>query len=128
MREDLQEMEIYRPLSLTSIVGKTMQRLVTNRPRNVSESMHLLTEYQAEIRHGHSTEDLLLRLSQSISDGFQQYPIQRIVVALIDYARACDKVWRDALLMKMSQKGISSHMVRWIKALLSIRLTWVIVH
>ena len=32
--------------------------------------------------------------------------MKRTVVALINYSRAYDKVWRDALLMKMSQKGI----------------------
>ena len=49
------------------------------------------------------------RLSQSISDGFQQSPMQCTVVALIDYSRAYDKVRRDALLTKISQKGIQSH-------------------
>ena len=107
-------MESHIPISLTSTVGKTMERLVTNRPL-----------YFAECRHGHSTEDQLLRLSQSISDVFQQSPMQRAVVAHFDYSRAYNKVRRDALLMKMSQKGIPSGMVRWIQAWLSDRLTWV---
>ena len=33
----------------------------------------------------------MLRLSQSIIDGLQQSPMQRSVVALIDYSRAYDK-------------------------------------
>ena len=45
--------------------------------------------------------------------------------ALIHYSRAFDKVWRDALLMKMSQKDIPSHMVRWVQAWLSVGLAWV---
>ena len=112
-------------MSLTSNVRRTMQRQDTNRLRYFAESMHLLTENQAGFRNGHSTEDQLLRLSQSISDGSQQSPMQHTVVALIDYSRAYDKVWRDALLMKMSHKGIPSHVVRWIQAWLSNRLTWV---
>ena len=51
--------------------------------------------------------------------------MQRAVVVLIDYSRAYDKVCRDALLMKLSEGGIPSHMVRWIQAWLSNRLTWV---
>ena len=85
--------------------------------------MHLLTEYLAGLRHGSSTEDQLLRLFQSISDGFQQSPVQCTVVALIDYSRTYDKVWRYALLTKTSQKGIPRHMVPWIHAWLSNRLT-----
>ena len=73
--KDVQKMERYRPISYTSTVGKTMGRLVTNRPRYFAEVMHLLTEYQAGLRHGHSTEDQLLQLSQSISYGFQQSPM-----------------------------------------------------
>ena len=100
--KDLQKMESYRPISLMSTVGKTMERLVTNRLRYFDELMHLLTEYRAGIRNGHNTLDQLHQLSQFISDGFQQSPMQCTVVALIDYSRAYDKVWRDALFMKMS--------------------------
>ena len=59
-----------------------------------------------------------------MSDGFQQSPMQRTVVAHIDYSRAYDKVRIDALLMKMSQKGIPSHMVRLMHAWQFNRLTW----
>ena len=123
--KDLQKMESYGSISLTSTIGKTMEHLVANRLQNFAESMHLLTEHQAGFRHGCSIEDQLLRLSQSISDGFQQSPMQRTVVALIVYSRAYDKVWRDALLMKMSKVGIQDHMVRWIQSWLSNRLTFV---
>ena len=118
-------MDSYRPISLSSIIGKTMDCLVTNHLQYIAESMHLLTEYQAGIKHSRCTEDQLLRLSQSLSDGFQPSPMQRTVLALIDYSRAYDKVWKDALLKKMSQKGIPSHMVWRIQARLSNRLIWV---
>ena len=120
-----QKMESYRPISLTSTVGKTIERLVTNRLRYFAKLMHLLTEYQAGFRHGRSTEDQLLRLSQSMSDGLQQSPKQHTVVALIDYSMAYDKVWRDALLTKISQKGIPRQMVQWIQAWQPNRLTQV---
>ena len=81
------------------------------------------TEHQARFRHGRSTEDQLLRLSQSISDGFQQSPLLRAIVAHIVCSRAYSKVWRDALLMRMSHKGIPSQMVWWIQAWLSNHLT-----
>ena len=45
--KDLQKMEIYRHISLTSTVGNTMERLVTNRLQYIAKSMCLLTEYQA---------------------------------------------------------------------------------
>ena len=73
-------------------------------------------------RHVRSVDGELLLLSQSISNGLQQSQMQRNVLALIDYSRAYGNAWRDALLIKMFQKGIPSHMVRWIQAWLSNRL------
>ena len=71
---NLQKMKSYRPMSLTVTIGKTMEYLVTNRLQYFAESMHLLTEYKAGFTNGRNTEDQLLRLSQSISDVFQQSP------------------------------------------------------
>ena len=91
--KDAQCLDSYRPISLTSTMGKVMERLVTNRLRYFAECHNLLTLFQAGFRTDRSTEDQLLRLSQSISDGFQHVPMQRTVMALIDYSRAYDKVW-----------------------------------
>ena len=102
-----------------------MERLVTNRLRYFAECHNLLTPFQAGFRNGRSTEDQLLRHSQSISDGFQHVPMQRTVMALIDYSRAYDKVWQDALLFKMQQMGVPTKMLRWVQVWLSNRLTWV---
>ena len=87
--------------------------------------MQLSTEYHAGLRHGRSIEEKVLRLSQTISDGSKQSPLQRTVVGLIDYSKAYEDVCRDALLMKMSKKGIPSHMVLWNQVWLSNRLIWV---
>ena len=94
------------PSQYLSSVGKSMERLVINRLLCFAESMHLLTEYDAEFRHGCCTEEQLLRLSQSIGDGFRQSSMQRTMVALIDYSWAYDKEWRDALLMNMFKKAL----------------------
>ena len=123
--KDHERLDSYRPISLTSSVGKVMERLVTNRLRYITETGNMLQDCQAGFRFGRSTEDQLLRLSQSISDGFQKKPMQRTVLALIDYSRAYDKVWRDALLLKMSQLDIPTRLIRWVQAWLSNRLTWV---
>ena len=110
--KDAQCLDSYRPISLTSTMGKVMERLVTNRLRYFAECHNLLTPFQAGFRTGRSTEDQLRRLSQSISDGFQHVTMHRTVMALIDYSRAYDKVWRDALFFKMQQMGVPTKMLR----------------
>ena len=59
-----------------------------------------------------------------ISDGFQRVPMQRTVMALIDFSKAYDKVRRNAL-SKMQQIGASTKRIQWVQAWLSNRLRWV---
>ena len=73
-------------------MGKLMERLVTNRLVYILESKGLITKNQAGFRAGRSTEDQLLRLSQMVSDGFQEKPMKRTVLALFDYSKAYDTV------------------------------------
>ena len=109
--------------SLTSTMRKVKERLVTNRLCYFAECQNL-TLFQAKFRTGHSTEDQLLRLSQSISNGFQRVPMQRTVMALIDYSRTYGKVWLDVFLFKMQQMGVPTKMIQWVQARLFNRLNW----
>ena len=45
--KDLNQLANYRPISLTSNIGKVMEKLVTNRFRYITEGRHLLSEDQA---------------------------------------------------------------------------------
>ena len=51
--------------------------------------------------------------------------MERTVLALTDCSKGYDTVWRDALLWKLTKKGFSRHMVRWIQSWLSNRLAYV---
>ena len=51
--------------------------------------------------------------------------MHRTVLALVDYSRAFDTVWRDALLWKMIQEGIGTRIIRWTQSWLRNRLAYV---
>jgi hypothetical protein len=89
----------------------------------VLESRGLLTESQAGFRSARSVEDRLLRLSQSIDDGFQRR--ERTVLTLLDYAKAYDKVWRDGLISKLIDMGIGKTVINWIQSWMVNRQAWV---
>ena len=77
---------------------------------------------QAGFRAQRSYEDQVMRLSQSIHDGFQcPKPAKRTVVALLDFSKAYDKVWQADVLRTMLDKGIPPRFVRWIKGFLTNR-------
>ena len=66
----------FRTISLTSCVSKLFERLILSRLTFHLESNHLLSTCQAGFRHGRSSLDRILTLSQSIWDGFQKKSLQ----------------------------------------------------
>ena len=105
------QIDSFRPVSLTSCVAKTMERMVANRMSNLAERSGWWCEDQAGFRSMRSCEDQVLRLSQSISDGFQSKQASRTVLALLDFSKAYDTVWRERLFEIMLEKGVPRTMV-----------------
>ena len=71
------KVDSFRPVSLTSCIAKTMERMVASRLSYLAESNGWWSEEQAGFRCMMSCEDQVLRLSQSISDAFQDRPASR---------------------------------------------------
>ena len=63
----------FRPISLTSCVSKLFERIVLSRLLVFLESNSILSPRQAGFRPGRSTLDQILYLSQSISNGFNNW-------------------------------------------------------
>ena len=98
-----------------------MERMVASRLSYLAESNGWWSEDQAGFRCMRSCENQVLRLSQSISDAFQDRPASRTVLALLDFSKAYDTVWRERLLEILLDKGVPLLMIRWIKGFLSDR-------
>ena len=88
-----------RPIALTSVIAKLMERMVANRLQHVAEAAGLWSPDQAGFRAQRSSMDQVLRLTQGVDDGFQRSkPADRTVLALLDFSKAYDRVWRADLL------------------------------
>jgi ribonuclease HI len=121
--KDPTKMGSYRPVCLTSCLGKWLERVLGNRMRWVLERAGWLSVYQAGFRKGRSVNDQLVRLSQAVWDGYQRR--EKTCLVLYDFERAFDKVWHDGLLLKLIGAGVSRTMVRWVQEWLKNRLSWV---
>ena len=109
----------YRPISLTSAVGKLAERMVNYRLYWWLEKNGLLDHSQAGFRRGCRTEDQLFRLTQNVIDGFQNK--KDTTAIFIDLQQAYDRIWRKGLLIKMQKMGIDGKMLSWVQAFLTNR-------
>ena len=106
----------YRPVSLTCVPCKIMERLVVKHITDYAEQNHLFSNFQFGFRAGHSTEDQLLlmygRVTQWLDMG------QAVDVIYLDYSKAFDLVCHTLLLEKLVSLSFSDVVVAWIRAFL----------
>ncbi len=62
-----------------------------------------------------------MRLTQSISDGYQATRPKKNVLALLDYSKASDRVWREEPLIGAIGKGLPITYAQWLRDFLSNR-------
>ena len=116
----------YRPISLTSCVGKLFEKLLKNRISHWLESNNKISSAQAGFCSLRSAEDQIMRITQAVHDGFQQRkPPSRTLLALIDFSRAFDKVWHIGLLSKLLKLEMPLCWIQWIDAFLQDRVACV---
>ena len=116
------EINSYRPISLTSCLGKVMERMIAGRLSFLAESREWFSDDQAGFRRLRSAEDQVLRITQSVHDGFQCRPTNRAVLALLDFSKAYDTVWRERLLGVLLDSGVPPRLVLWVRGFLSNRM------
>ena len=120
----------YRPISLTSCLGKLMEKIVADRMTYLLETQGLLTKNQAGFRPGRCTTDQILKLTQNATDQMQRRDLPKgeshaSLVTFFDYEKAYDKVWRHGLLYKMQELGLPRKFIRFTRSFLSGRVTTV---
>jgi ribonuclease HI len=121
--KDPSKMGSYRPVCLTSCLGKWLERVLGNRLRWTLENAGCLSVFQAGFRKGKGVNDQLVRLSQAVWDGYQRR--EKTCLVLYDFERAFDRVWHDGMLMKLVNAGVCRTMIRWVQDWLKNRLGWV---
>ena len=109
----------YRPFSLTSCLAKIMERIITSRLEAHIEGKHIIDAEQDGFRKKHSTVHAVLRLVQSIFNGFEKDMYTAAI--FFDLKGAYDTIWREGLIYKLDSIGIQGKLLKWINNFLNDR-------
>ena len=109
----------YRPISLTPVLCKIMERLVKQSLMTYLLSNNLLKDSQHGFLPGRSTLTCLLSYLESVTHFLDSN--QCIDVVYLDLAKAFDSVPHQCLLSKLQSYGIVNPVLAWIAAFLRDR-------
>ena len=107
----------YRPIALTSCLGKIFERMVAKRLSYTFETRQLLSKYQCGFRPNHSPIDHLIRLETDIRKGFKNK--QHTVAVFLDIKKAYDMIHKPTLIQKLHKLGIRGPMAYYLLNFLS---------
>ena len=111
--------ENYRPISLTSIVCKIMEKLLKDSIMQHLVDNSLLSSKQFGFLFGRSTVTQLLRFLDDCLDKTVNGGV--VDTIYMDFAKAFDKVPHKRLLHKLKAYGIKGNILGWIEAFLTDR-------
>ena len=109
----------YRPISLTSIVCKTMEKIIRDQLIKYMEENSLFSEHQHGFRSGRSC---ITQLIEAIELWTEEVDMRNSVdVIYLDFKKAFDTVPHQRLLKKLSSYGIQGKLYSWIEDFLKER-------
>ena len=109
-KESYNSCKSYRPVTLESLIGKVFIRIIYNRLLWFFETNNLFSPTQDAYRHGHSCNDLVLRLTQTIQDSWNRN--ETMVLACIDFESYFETIWREKLINQLSAAGIKGNILK----------------
>ena len=110
----------YRPISLTSVLGKILETIINRRLNKLLEKLGIIHKNQSGFRRKRQTHDHIIRLTNEVTKGRDRgnRPVAGI---FIDMEKAFDTLWREGTLEELENIGISGNMYNYLKSYLSDR-------
>ncbi len=117
--------ENYRPISLTCILCKVMEHIVTSNLCRHLNSNNILYDLQHGFREKRSCETQLAMLIEDLTRNASIGKQTDLV--LLDFSKAFDKVNHEKLLYKLHCYGVRENTLNWIRAFLNGRSQKVVI-
>ena len=108
-----EELGNYRPVSLTSVVGKVLETLIKDQMRNHLNKYKFIQGSQPGFTKGSSFLTNLLEFYESVSDWVDEG--KAVDVVYLDFKKVFDKVSHRRLLAKVRDCGVAGQVSNWIE-------------
>ena len=118
----------YRPVSLTPIVSKVMEKLITSRLMDFFDTNDILGTNQYGFRPGRSCELMLSRVHHLISSSLDTSSCNQVDAVFLDFSSAFDRVSHNKLISKLHKLGIRGNILAWVQDFLWLRQQRVVFH
>ena len=125
-KDEKNNVENYRPVSLLSTVGKVMERVIFKYTYNFFRDNFVISVNQSGFLPGKSTVTQLLEVYNEFCKAVDEG--KEIRVIFLDISKAFDRVWHEGLLFKLKRCGIHGKLLDWFKDYLKDRLQRVVIN
>ena len=109
----------YRPISITSAVGKLLERIINAALRRHLLDNNLISQSQFGFLPGHSATDQIAFITHKFLNAFESKKV--VGSTFLDLSAAFDTVPHDALRKKLPSFGIRGNLYRWLSNFLCNR-------
>ncbi len=114
----------YRGVSLTSVVSKILEHIIHSHIMKHLGSHDILVDNQHGFRAKHSTVTQLVLTIHNLTKNMELG--QSTHMAILDFAKAFDKVPHERLITKLEHYGIRGPLLKWIRHFLTSRTQTVV--
>jgi hypothetical protein len=116
----------YRPISLTSLIGKLLESIIRDKIVEHLEENNLIAESQHGFRLKRSCLTNLLDFNYEVIKAHEKH--KAVDIAYLDFQKAFDKVPHKRLLIKLNSMGIQGNLLQWVENWLDCRSQRVVIN
>ena len=120
------EISNYRPISLTSVVGKLLEKIIKTNIWDHLDKRNLILDSQHGFVTGRSCQTNLLEFMEFLTGHVDKG--EAVDVIYLDFCKAFDKVPHGRLVSKLKKYGIGFRIITWIEEWLNDRKQRVIIN
>ena len=110
----------YRDIAITNILGKVFSMILNNRIENFIASNNLIDDTQIGFKKNGRRSDHMFIL-QTLIEKYVKELKSSLHVCFVDFRKAYDSVWRQALMFKLLSQNVSGMFFRIVKAMYTNR-------